>query len=56
LTTKKAPEDDTAADDRGRRNPDDAEGHGYRWNQDTEAVDEDEATDATEGHAGRYGG
>jgi hypothetical protein len=26
----KVPEDETAGDDRGKRNPDDAEGHGFR--------------------------
>jgi hypothetical protein len=66
----KVPEDETAGDDRGRRNPADAEGHGYRWGQDTEAVDEDdvaghsakvrlgqriEAGDEVEGHGFRWG-
>jgi hypothetical protein len=46
----KAPEGETAGDDRGKRNPDDAEGHGFRWGQDTDAVDEDQVADDVEGH------
>jgi hypothetical protein len=48
----KIPDDDPGAggDDRGRRNPDDTEGHGYyHGGQDLEAVDEDQGDD-TEGH------
>jgi hypothetical protein len=52
----KALEDDTAGDDHGKRNPDDTEGHMPFRRLDTEAVDEDEAADDTEGHFGRYGG
>ena len=47
----KRPEDETAGDDRGTRYPDDTEGHIYRRpSQDPEAVDEDQAGDAVEGH------
>ena len=46
----KVPEDETAGDDRGKRNPDDAEGHGFRWGQDTEAADEDQVADDVQGH------
>ena len=35
---------------------DDTEGHMPFRRVDTEAVDEDEAADDTEGHSGRYGG
>ena len=46
----KAPEDDTAADDRGKRNPDDVEGH-MPWRRlDSEATHEDQVGDDTEGH------
>jgi hypothetical protein len=48
------PEDETTGDDRGTRFPDDTEGHGYKWGQDTEAVDEDQAGDDTQGHVRRY--
>jgi hypothetical protein len=34
--------------------PDDTEGHGFRWSQDTEAVDETQAGDDTEGHGLRW--
>jgi hypothetical protein len=43
-------EDETAGDDRGKRNPDDAEGHGFRWGQDTEATDEDQVGDDVAGY------
>ena len=46
----KAPEDDTAGDDRGKRNPDDVEGHMPLRRLDAEAVDEDQVGDDTEGH------
>ena len=46
----KAPEDDTADDDRGKRNPDDVEGHMPLRRLDAEAVDEDQVGDDTEGH------
>jgi hypothetical protein len=54
----KRPEDETAAgDDRGKRFPDDVEGHMPKrygtGGQDTEAVDEDQVADDTQGH-GRY--
>ena len=41
----KRPEEETAGGDRGGKRPDDVEGHRYSWNQDTEAVDEDQAGD-----------
>ena len=50
----KRPEDETTGDDRGKRNPDDTEGHGYRWGQDTEAVDEDQVGDDTDGHVIKF--
>jgi hypothetical protein len=37
-----------------QRPTDDAEGHGFRWGQDTEATDEDQVADDTEGHGGRF--
>jgi len=33
--------------------PDDAEGHGWKLGQDTEATDEDQAADDSEGHGFR---
>jgi hypothetical protein len=33
-----------------QRPTDDVEGQGFRWGQDTEAIDEDQAGDDTEGH------
>ncbi len=49
------PDDETAGagGDRGTRRPDDTEGHMPFRNLDTEAVDEDQIGDDTEGH-GRY--
>ena len=48
------PEDETAGDDRGKRNPDDVEGHMPFRRLDTEATDEDEVSDDVEGHARKY--
>ncbi|HSO51374.1 MAG TPA: hypothetical protein VL330_01235 [Actinomycetes bacterium] len=40
-----------------QRPTDDVEAHRYRWGQDTEAVDEDQVADDTEGHMPkRWGG
>ena len=36
-----------------QRPTDDVEAHRYRWGQDTEAVDEDQVADDTEGHASK---
>lgn len=33
-----------------QRPNEDAEGHGYRWGQDTQATDEDQVADDTQGH------
>ena len=52
----KRPEDETAGDDRGKRNPDDTEGHMPFRNLDTEAVDEDQVADDVAGHGARYTG
>ena len=48
------PEDATAGDDRGKRNPDDTEGHmPLRRAVDTEATDEDQAGDDVAGHSAK---
>ena len=44
--TEQRPDD---VEGHGLRFPDDAEGHAYKLMQDTEAVDEDQAGDDTEG-------
>jgi len=46
------PEDETASSggDRGSKRPDDVEGHMPLRRQDTEATDEDQVGDDTEGH------
>ena len=33
-----------------QRPDEDVEGHAYKWNQDTEAIDEDQVADDTQGH------
>jgi hypothetical protein len=33
-----------------QRPDEDVEGHAYKWNQDTEATDEDQVADDTQGH------
>jgi hypothetical protein len=51
----KRPEDDSAGDDCGKRNPDDTEGHMPFRHLDAEAVDEGQDDDV-EGHRRRVGG
>jgi hypothetical protein len=50
----RARQDTETVDDRGSRLPDDVEGHIKRIGQDTEAVDEDQAGDDTQGHIRKY--
>jgi hypothetical protein len=52
------PEDETAGGgDRDTKRPDDVEGHmPLKRAVDTEATDEDQVGDDTEGHGARYGG
>ena len=47
-------QDPEAIDDRGVRVPDDTEGHGWRFSQDTEAVNEEQVGDDVEGHRARW--